>query len=142
MVLGLYTFDAIGADGAPHLNAAADEDLIRVERAAAVALGPRAPEPPGTLFLTTRRVIWVSEADKGKAYAVEFLAVSLHAVSRDPEAYPSPCIYTQIETDDGSDEESDESDSEANQEIELSKVTEMRIIPSDPGQCILSQQFV
>ncbi|KAL5224914.1 hypothetical protein ABZP36_011553 [Zizania latifolia] len=134
MVLGLYTFDDIGADGAPRLNAAADENLVRVERTAAVALGPRAPEPPGTLFLTTRRVIWVSEADKGKAYAVDFLAVSLHAVSRDPEAYPSPCIYTQIETDDVSDEESDESDSEANQEIELSKVTEMRIIPSDPGQ--------
>ncbi|KAK3153517.1 hypothetical protein QOZ80_2BG0175710 [Eleusine coracana subsp. coracana] len=55
-------------------------------------------------------------------------------MSRDPEAYPSPCIYTQIETEDGSDEESDESDCDTNGEIELSKVTEMRIIPSDPGQ--------
>ncbi|MCH1923137.1 Voldacs domain-containing protein, partial [Shewanella sp. A3A] len=42
--------------------------------------------------------------------------------------------YTQIETEDGSDEESDESDSEVNVETELSKVTEMRIIPSDPCQ--------
>lgn len=79
-------------------------------------------------------MIWVSEVEKGKAYAVDFLAVSLHAVSRDPEAYSSPCIYTQIETEDGSDEESDESDSEVNVETELSKVTEMRIIPSDPCQ--------
>nr|AAM74241.1 Hypothetical protein [Oryza sativa Japonica Group] len=38
----------------------------------------------------------------------------------------------EIETEDGSDEESDESDSEVNVETELSKVTEMRIIPSDP----------
>jgi len=40
----------------------------------------------------------------------------------------------QIETEAGSDEEFDESDSEVNGEIELSKVNEMRIIPSDPGQ--------
>uniref|UniRef100_A0A0E0EW65 Chloride conductance regulatory protein ICln n=1 Tax=Oryza meridionalis TaxID=40149 RepID=A0A0E0EW65_9ORYZ len=126
MVLGLYAFADIAADGAPHLNSAAGEELVRVERAAAVALGSRAPEPPGTLFITTRRVIWASEVEKGKAYAVDFLAVSLHAVSRDPEAYPSPCIYTQIETEDGSDEESDESDSKINGETELSKVTEMQ----------------
>jgi len=43
----------------------------------------------------------------------------------------------QIETEAGSDDESDESDSEVNGEIELSKVTEMRIIPSCPGQRIL-----
>ncbi|XP_062205928.1 chloride conductance regulatory protein ICln-like [Phragmites australis] len=134
MVLGLYPFTDIAADGVPRLDAAAGEKVVRVERAAALALGPRAPEPPGTLFLTTRRVIWVSGAEKGKGYAVDFVTVSLHAVSRDPEAYPSPCIYTQIETEDGSDEESDDSDSETNGEIEVSKVTEMRIIPSDPGQ--------
>ncbi|KAF0930388.1 hypothetical protein E2562_032277 [Oryza meyeriana var. granulata] len=134
MVLGLYAFADIAADGAPRLNTAAGEELVLVERAATVALGPRAPEPPGTLFITTRRVIWISEVEKGKGYAVDFLAVSLHAVSRDPEAYPSPCIYTQIETQDGSDGEFDESDSQANGEIELSKVTEMHIIPSDPCQ--------
>ncbi|KAG2538608.1 chloride conductance regulatory protein ICln-like [Panicum virgatum] len=132
MVLGLYLFADIAADGAPRLDAAAGEELVRVQRASALALGSRAPEPPGTLFLTTRRVIWVGEG--GMGYAVDFIAVSLHAVSRDPEAYPSPCIYTQIETEAGSDEEFDESDSEVNGEIELSKVNEMRIIPSDPGQ--------
>ncbi|CAL4924452.1 unnamed protein product [Urochloa decumbens] len=132
MVLGLYPFADVAADGAPRLDADAGEELVRVERAAALALGPRAPEPPGTLFLTTKRVIWVSEG--GKGYAVDFIAVSLHAVSRDPEAYPSPCIYTQIDTEAGSDEESDESDSEMNGEIDLLKVTEMRIVPSDPDQ--------
>jgi hypothetical protein len=44
-----------------------------------------------------------------------------------------------IETEAISDEESDVSDSETNGELELSKVMEMRIIPSDPGQCILLQ---
>jgi chloride channel, nucleotide-sensitive, 1A len=45
---------------------------------------------------TTRRVIWLSETEKGKGYAVDFLDITLHAVSRDLEAYPSPCIYTQV----------------------------------------------
>lgn len=31
-----------------------------------------------------------------KGYVVDFLSISLHAVSRDPEAYSSPCIYTQV----------------------------------------------
>jgi hypothetical protein len=48
------------------------------------------------LRLVFRRVIWLSEAEKGKGYAVEFLDITLHAVSRDPEAYPSPCLYTQV----------------------------------------------
>jgi hypothetical protein len=46
--------------------------------------------------LVFRRVIWLSEAEMGKGFAVEFLDITLHAVSRDPEAYPSPCLYTQV----------------------------------------------
>ena len=41
-------------------------------------------------------MIWLSEAEKGKGYAVDFLAISLHAASRDLEAYPSPCLYAQV----------------------------------------------
>lgn len=43
-----------------------------------------------------RRVVWLSDAEKDKGYAVDFLSVSLHAVSTDPEAYPLPCIYAQV----------------------------------------------
>lgn len=43
-----------------------------------------------------RQVVWLSDVDRAKGYAVDFLSLSLHAVSRDPEAYPSPCIYTQV----------------------------------------------
>jgi len=45
-----------------------------------------------------RKLIWLSDADVAKGYAVDFLSVSLHAVSRDPETYSSPCIYTQVIT--------------------------------------------
>ncbi|KAL6644729.1 hypothetical protein ACP70R_016337 [Stipagrostis hirtigluma subsp. patula] len=117
MAPGLYSFTDIAGDGTPRLDAAAGEELVRVDRAASI-----------------RRVIWLSEAEKGKGYAVDFLAITLHAVSRDPEAYPSPCIYTQIEAEVGTDQEADESDSEENGELELSRVSELRIIPADPGQ--------
>ncbi|CAN6313401.1 unnamed protein product [Urochloa humidicola] len=133
MATGLQRFTDIAADGAPRLDAASGEELVRVYGAASVALGRRSPEPPGTLFVTSRRVIWLSEAEKGKGYAVDFLAITLHAVSRDLEAYPSPCLYTQIEAEVGTDEEG-ESNPEANDELELSRVSEMRIILGDPGQ--------
>ncbi|KAG6473654.1 hypothetical protein ZIOFF_067571 [Zingiber officinale] len=101
-------------------------------------------ESPGTLYVTSRRVIWLSNADKGKGYAVDFLLLSLHAVSRDLETYPFPCIYTQIlhqiEIGD-EDEESESSDSESNDDLELSKVTEMRLLPSDAGKCV-AESFV
>jgi len=81
----------------------------------------------------------VSDADKAKGFAVDFLSISLHAVSRDPDAYPLPCLYTQIETQDDDDQDLDsngDSDSEFNNHaaLDLSKVREMRLIPSDPAQ--------
>ncbi|KAG9129888.1 hypothetical protein Leryth_007033 [Lithospermum erythrorhizon] len=114
----------------PILNV--DEELMRVQPRVSIVLDHHPPESPATLFITNKRVIWLSDSDRGKGYCVDFLSISLHAVSTDPEAYPSPCIYAQIDT--GTDgEESEESDSESN-EIDLSKVTEMRLVPSDPSQ--------
>jgi nucleotide-sensitive chloride channel 1A len=43
-----------------------------------------------------RQVVWLSDVDRAKGYAVDFLSLSLHAISTDPEAYPSPCIYAQV----------------------------------------------
>lgn len=40
--------------------------------------------------------MWLSDTERERGYAVDFLNISLHAVSRDPEAYPSPCIYAQV----------------------------------------------
>jgi chloride channel, nucleotide-sensitive, 1A len=51
---GLRLFTDFASDGAPRLDAASGEELVRVDRAASVVLGSRAPEAPGTLFVTTR----------------------------------------------------------------------------------------
>ncbi|XP_020269363.1 chloride conductance regulatory protein ICln-like [Asparagus officinalis] len=81
-----------------------------------------------------RRVIWLSDEDKSKGYAVDFSSISLHAVSRDPETYPSPCIYARIETEEDHDAVSEDPDSEGAEAVELSKIAEMRLVPSDPSQ--------
>ncbi|KAG6471093.1 hypothetical protein ZIOFF_072190 [Zingiber officinale] len=98
MGLGLLHFDVrvINDDGWPLLESDDGEELMHVEPGVAVALGSRPMESPGTLYVTSRRVIWLSDADKGKGYPVDFLSLSLHAVSRDLETYPFPCIYTQV----------------------------------------------
>ncbi|CAL9077027.1 unnamed protein product [Musa acuminata var. zebrina] len=146
MGLGLQQFDDRVGDGIghPRLDSESGEELLRVEPGVAIALGSRPLESRGTLYISTRRVIWLSDVDKVKGYAVDFLSVSLHAVSRDPEAFPLPCIYalvfdlllSPIETEDR--EVSESSDSERHDNLELSNVTEMRVVPSGPGQCILA----
>ncbi|OAY48166.1 chloride conductance regulatory protein ICln [Manihot esculenta] len=135
MVLGLRQFTDRSGDGAgePVLNTENEEEIMHVQHSVSIVIGNRSPESPGTLYISTKKVVWLSDVDRSKGYAVDFLSLSLHAVSRDPEAYPSPCIYTQIEIEDDGDE-SDGSDSESNEVLDLSKVTEMRLVPSDPSQ--------
>ncbi|KAG6531752.1 hypothetical protein ZIOFF_005572 [Zingiber officinale] len=140
---GLQHFDDCIVDGnvRPWLGSDDSEELMYVLHGVAIALGSWPLESPGSLYVTTRRVIWLSDADRGKGYAVDFLSLSLHAVLRGREAYPFPCIYTQIETGDEDDEEeSKASYSEINGDLVLSKITEMRLVPSDAGKyfdCLL-----
>uniref|UniRef100_A0A5B7A7C9 Putative chloride conductance regulatory protein ICln n=1 Tax=Davidia involucrata TaxID=16924 RepID=A0A5B7A7C9_DAVIN len=137
MVLGLRLFtERVGdAAGEPLLDADNGEELMHVQTGVSIVLGSRPPESPGTLYISTKQVVWLSDVDRVKGYAVDFLSMSLHAVSRDPEAYPSPCIYIRIETeaeDDG--DESGVLDSECNETLDLSKISELRLVPSDPSQ--------
>ncbi|KAK1273501.1 Chloride conductance regulatory protein ICln [Acorus gramineus] len=137
MALGLRNVgeDERNGDGNPILDADDGEELMHVQPGVSVALGNRAADSSsGTLFISTKRVVWLSDVDRSKGYGVDFVSVSLHAVSRDPEAYSSPCIYCQIDRGDNADEESDGSDSECDGDLDLSKVSEMRLIPSDPNQ--------
>ncbi|GAV64857.1 ICln_channel domain-containing protein [Cephalotus follicularis] len=135
MAVGLKQFTNRGHDGQPALDSENGEELMHVQPGVSIVLGHRnrAPESPGTLYLSTKRVVWLSDADIAKGYAVDFLSITLHALSRDPESYPSPCIYAQIETE-ADEDDSECSDSECNEPLDLSLVGEMRLIPSDPRQ--------
>lgn len=48
-----------------------------------------------------RRVVWVGDrAAPRVGLGWETASITLHAISRDPAAYPRPCLYCQFDTDD------------------------------------------
>ncbi|GLJ24270.1 hypothetical protein SUGI_0462830 [Cryptomeria japonica] len=121
-------------DGQLHLDTENGEEIRHVQSQVAIVLGNRNPEQPGTLYITTKRLIWLSDENKQHGYGVDFLSISLHAVSRDPEAYSLPCIYAQIEsteTDGYGYEDFDDENSTNDEDLDLSQVTEIRLVPSD-----------
>ncbi|EPS58770.1 hypothetical protein M569_16042, partial [Genlisea aurea] len=120
--------------GRPVFDTGNGEELILEQPGVAIVLGDRPPESPGTLYISTRQVVWLSDEDRRKGYGVDFLSMSLHAVSTDPESYPSPCIYTQIDNGDVDREMEEDSDVEGDDILDLSKISEMRLVPSDPNQ--------
>ena len=71
----------------------------------------------GALYLTQSRIIWI-----GKTHAFDFDVrfIALHAISRDADSFPSPCLYCQLARDedggdgddDGMEDEDDNMDAE------------------------------
>ncbi|GER48019.1 nucleotide-sensitive chloride conductance regulator family protein [Striga asiatica] len=135
MATGLRLVTERDGAGRPVLDVGNGEELMHVLQGVSIVLGDghRPPESPGTLYITTKQVVWLSDTDRAKGYAVDFISVSLHAVSSDPEVYPSPCIYTQIETG-AEEDEMEDSGSENDDAVDISKITEIRLVPSDPNQ--------
>ncbi|CAM6099263.1 unnamed protein product [Calypogeia fissa] len=140
MAIGLVAVPERAENGSPLLLGGEDEELRHVARGMGIVFGEGALQQPGTLYVTTRRLIWFSDDDHQKGYAVDFKSLSMHAISRDPEAYPVPCIYTQIES--AADEEDWESVEEGDEELlenenhveeDLSTVSEMRLVPREPN---------
>ncbi|KAB5525373.1 hypothetical protein DKX38_023122 [Salix brachista] len=98
MAAGLRQFTERRGDGAgePLIDNENGEDLMYVQPGVSIVIGNRSPESQGTVYISTKKVVWLSDVDRTKGYSVDFLSLSLHAVSREPEAYSSPCIHTQI----------------------------------------------
>eukprot|EP00850_Spirogloea_muscicola_P000215 SM000001S04617 [mRNA] locus=s1:1251635:1253809:- [translate_table: standard] len=102
-------------------------------------------EGPGSKYLTRgRRLVWLSDEDLQEGYAVDFVSLTMHAISRDTDAYPHPCIYMQIQGREDDDEdhvgingdeeaEGDPMAAEAAPVEDLSAVKEMRLVPNDPS---------
>lgn len=43
-----------------------------------------------------RRVVWLSSEDQSKAFDFDVAYICLHAISKDPGTFPTPCIYCQV----------------------------------------------
>lgn len=85
------------------------------------------------LLLCGRRVVWFSDADAAKGYSIHFRSMSMHALSRDTEAFPHPCIYAQVEVPRDPDaEENDEDENGDDEGFEGDEQTiELRFVPDD-----------
>ncbi|XP_020224710.1 chloride conductance regulatory protein ICln, partial [Cajanus cajan] len=81
----------IRCSGEPLVDSENGEELMRVQPGVGIALADLPCESPGTLYITNKQIIWVNDVDRSKGYAVDFLSISLHAISRDPDTYPLHC---------------------------------------------------
>ncbi|CAK9256170.1 unnamed protein product [Sphagnum jensenii] len=142
MARGLVSVNERSEDGGPFLETVNEERIAHVQPSVGIVLGESPAEQPGTLYVTTRRLVWLSDEDVHKGYVVDFLSLTMHAISRDEDAYPQPCIYSQIDGGEDEDEEYEEdgTDDGAEEPLEsenhgsvgdFSHVTEMRLVPRD-----------
>jgi hypothetical protein len=108
-------------------------------------------EGMGTLYVTTKFLIWQSD-DHSNGYRFDYPYMLLHAIQRDPEAFPQPCIYAQL--DDEVAEEafasasmrqqtssaasavgSNETEEDENEEedVDPQPISDLRFVPENPG---------
>mmetsp|Transcript_120590 Transcript_120590/g.257531 ORF Transcript_120590/g.257531 Transcript_120590/m.257531 type:complete len:201 (+) Transcript_120590:68-670(+) len=78
----------------------------------------------GILHLTNRRIVWLGSPNTAIGYAFDYPFVTLHAVSRDKSAWPEPCLYCQLRSEDEENQGDDEEEPE---------IPEMRFVPADAG---------
>ncbi|CAM8996620.1 unnamed protein product [Rhodiola kirilowii] len=118
MTFGIRFVAERTVSGQPILDAANGEEFMHIQPGVAIVLRNRTPESPGTLYITTKNVCDL---------------FSGHLWLQGSRAYPSHCIYTQIETG-ANEDDSEGSDLDSDEPHDLSSITEMRLVPSDPNQ--------
>jgi Regulator of volume decrease after cellular swelling len=82
------------------------------------------------LWITTQRVLLTS-ADAAFQFDVPYIV--LHAVTRDPDSYPSPCVYCQLDYE-GDDDDEEEGKEEVDNKPLLTPRDEMFIVPEREEQ--------
>ncbi|CAO2613762.1 Methylosome subunit pICln, partial [Lemmus lemmus] len=84
----------------------------------------------GTLYIAESRLSWLDGS--GLGFSLEYPTISLHAVSRDPNAYPREHLYVMVNTRFGEESKeslSDEDEEDGDEDVE--PITEFRFVPSD-----------
>ena len=109
----------------------------------------------GTVYITTKRVLWLNDATPSTGYQVDYHELLMHAMSRgDEEGFTQPSIYCQLEQpEDGMSEDEDDDDDDDEQETptedetlttdpvsKVLKASEARLVPDDAaaGQLTLT----
>jgi len=61
-----------------------------------VAGTPPRPVGLGAVVVTSQRLLWLGET---RSFAFSVPSILLHAVTSDPDSYPRPCLYCQLDLD-------------------------------------------
>ena len=113
-----------GADLTPELDDTQGETLDYRLKGVGLAFGNDEDNFVGTgeLLITNKRILWIGQVDEGaegaqenrKCFDFDVPYIILHAISRDPESYPVPCLYCQLdrEEDVGTESEGKEGEDE------------------------------
>ena len=92
-------YHALALSIAPCSLRFAKGEAVVFTTAAAFHIGEQLHEG-GNLSVTALRAVWLPTDVAGAGWAVRFSEMSLHAVCRDLEAVPRPCIYCQLDRED------------------------------------------
>mmetsp|Transcript_161117 Transcript_161117/g.283955 ORF Transcript_161117/g.283955 Transcript_161117/m.283955 type:complete len:203 (+) Transcript_161117:116-724(+) len=111
--------------GAPVLN---DKEEIKLTEPRTRLYSATNLEGEGFLHLTNQRLVWLSTSNSSVGYAIDYPFIAVHAVSRDAAAWPEPCLYCQLRTEECDDEE------------EEPDIPELRFVPAEPAH--LQNMFV
>jgi len=91
----LERYTAVDASGSkPQLEL--EEEITFTAPRTQLFLRGDTSEGMGSLYVTTRHLIWQTE-DRSVGYRFDYPYMLLHAIQRDPQAFPHPCIYAQLD---------------------------------------------
>lgn len=123
-------------DGTPILSD--EEKVVYVEKNAELIFGQSESQGKGTLYVTTKNMIWLDETNASRGYSVDWPFIVMHAVCRDAESFPQPCIYCQLDVEEEEEEEVEEDEDMVDGAVAEQKsakervVSEFRLVPADP----------
>jgi len=70
----------------------------------------------GKLYVTSKRVLWIGES---ASFDFDVPYIVLHAITRDVDSYPTPCLYCQLDEEEAYvDREDDEEEEEEEGDVE------------------------
>ena len=107
-----------------------EEINLKLEDVELCVNSEKGPIGRGTLYVTTKRVLWLGVSEETFDFDVPYIV--LHAISRDENSYPKPCVYCQLEYECEGDADQRDEDTENDVIDELfivpSKDEEVRVI--------------
>lgn len=86
----------VGENQRPILGS--DESILDQASNVEVFFDPQETQGKGTLYVTTRNVIWISQPET--SFMVDVPSIMVHAISRDRQAFAMSCLYCQLDVPD------------------------------------------